>query len=112
MLEVAALPGTIMGHARLGAFGSETADGQHVIKPIGIIAGLSERLSVKLSVTDRQYCTPIQGSETKRSQVYPHAFVHEILLHLHDSVAKKEPLRFGNFKVFATALPVGHQGLE
>ena len=80
-----------------------------MVKPIGMLTnmpGLAERLSVKLSLVDRQYCTPIQGAETRRSQVYPHAFVHEILLHLRELVAEKEPLRFGNFNVFATARPV------
>ena len=100
------MPGSTMGHAHLGAFGSETSDGQPVIKPIGILTnlpGLAERLSVKLSAVDRQYC---ERTETKRSQVYPHAFVHEILLHLRDLIAEKEPLRFGTFDVYATARPI------
>ena len=108
-IKLSNLPGTTMGHAHLGAFGSETVDGQPVVKPIGMLTnmpGLAERLSVKLSSVDRQYCASIQGAETRRSQVYPHAFVREILLHLHELVAEKEPLRFGNFNVFATARPV------
>ena len=107
--ELINMPGSTMGHAHLGAFGSETLDGQPVIKPIGILTnlpGLAERLSVKLSAVDRQYCEPIQGAETKRLQVYPHAFVHEILLHLRDVIAEKEPLRFGTFNVYATARPI------
>ena len=109
LLNLANLPGTTMGHAHLGAFGMETSDGQPVVKPIGVLTnmpGLAERLSVQLSATDRQYCTPIRGTEKKRSQVYPHAFVHEILVHLRELVAEKEPLRFGKFKVFAVARPV------
>ena len=106
---VAELSGTSMASAHLGAYGAETVEGEPVVKSINLLSnlpGLCHRLSRKLSAPDLQYCTPIQGSETKRSQVYPRAFVYEILRHLHDFVAEKEPLRFGNFQVYALATPI------
>ena len=78
---------------------------------LGNIPQLDEVLGQRLSPEDRQFCTPIQGSMTKKSQEYPDALVHLILKYLKKAIHLREPSRFAHFDVFPVAQPVADLSL-
>ena len=91
-----------------GAWGAEI-DGQMIIKPMRFVGNLPELDQViekRLDQHHRQWCQPIQGQLTKKSQEYPDALVHAILRHLRSVVQRLQPSRFNLYYAYAVAQPV------
>ena len=88
-----------------GAYGGTTTDGEPVIKPFKFltnIPGAATVLNKRLSETERMYTVPVQGKDTKPSQVYPQKLV-DALLHLyHDYIRAQDVTRFPLHQALAT----------
>ena len=105
---LADLPGANMTKCHLGAYGAETLSSEPIRKPVQLLSnlpGLNDTLANKLSATDLLYCKPLQGKEVTRSQIYPDAFVRQLLLQVRGWIQQQQPLRFGTFEVLAAARP-------
>ena len=90
-----------------GAWGGEI-DGKMIKKPmrfVGNLPGLDEVLHRRLTPIQKMYCTPIEGSMTKRSEEYPDALCHAILSTLRSWIQEKEPQRFAHYDAFPVAVP-------
>ena len=90
-----------------GAWGGEV-DGMMIKKPmkfVGNLPGLDEVLHRRLTPMQKTYCTPIEGSMTKKSQEYPDALCHAILSSLKAWIHEKEPQRFAHYNAFPVAVP-------
>ena len=108
MASLLDLPGVTTTTAHFGACGAETADGQPIKKAIQIMSnfpGLSRDFGKRLSATDLLYCTPVQGNLSATTQVYPDAFVDQLLTSIKGWIAQHEPQRFGYFTVYALSRP-------
>ena len=102
------MPGVWSTVLDTGAWGAEI-DGQMIIKPmrfVGNIPGLDDVIHKRLSEHERQWCQPIQGTMTKKSQEYPDALVNAILKHLRQAIQQLEPFRFNINLVYAVAEPI------
>ena len=82
-------PGIVERILDSGAYGGTTVDGEPIIKPFKFltnIPGAATMLNKRLSEAERMYTVPVQGKNTKPSQVYPQKLV-DALLHLyHDHI--------------------------
>ena len=99
------MPGVWQVTLDTGAFGA-CIDDKPIKKPmtfIGNIPGLEKLMNQRLSQEERQLCTPIQGSMTRRSE---EALVDLILSHLREVIKRSQPHRFMTRQVFAVAQPV------
>ena len=108
IVELLNMPQTWLVTLDTGAFGA-TVEDKKVAKPmnfLGNIPFLDEVLGQRLSMEDKQFCTPIQGTMTKKSQEYPDSLVHLILKYIKKAIQLREPSRFANYKIFAVAQPV------
>ncbi|CAK9109800.1 unnamed protein product, partial [Durusdinium trenchii] len=95
--ELLALPGVWSTTLDAGAYGAEV-DGQPLCKPmrwIGNAPGMDLALHRRLDDLEKQYCIPIQGTITRKSQVYPDNLCRQILQELRAIVFQHEPTRFG-----------------
>ena len=107
MIQLLQQPGVWSTVLDTGAWGAEI-DGQMIIKPmrfVGNLPGLDEVIHKRLSEHERQWCQPIQGTMTKKSQEYPDALVDAILKHLRKAIQQMEPFRFNINLVYAVAQP-------
>lgn len=85
-----------------GAWGGEV-EGKMIKKPmrfVGNLPGLDEVLHRRLTPMQQMYCTPIEGSMTKKSEEYPDALCHAILSTLKAWIREKEPQRFAHYEAF------------
>ncbi|CAK9077032.1 unnamed protein product [Durusdinium trenchii] len=95
--ELLALPGVWSTTLDAGAYGAEV-DGQPICKPmrwVGNAPGMDLALHRRLDHLEKQYCTPVQGTLTRRSQEYPDNLCRQILQELRAIAFQKEPTRFG-----------------
>ena len=51
------------------------------------------------------YCARVEGSETKRSQVYPDALAEEMICQIKAWICQQQPSRFGVFQTYVAARP-------
>ena len=96
VIRLASLPGVYTFVLDSGAFGGEV-NGQPIAKPFKIMTdfpGLRDVLERRLSPDERQWCTPIEGSLTSKSQEYPEQMCRTILQHLREYVKKNQPFLF------------------
>ena len=115
IVEVTSTPGVGVTTCHAGAFGAESRDGQPVQKTLrfaGNDPDIINDLTRKLSQTDLLYCKPIQGSDTKASQVYPDAMAWQIVQSLREWIRRRDPQRFGFFEAFVSARPVVENSVE
>ena len=90
-----------------GAWGGEV-EGKMIEKPmkfVGNLPGLDEVLHRRLTPMQQMYCTPIEGSMTKKPEEYPDALCHAILSTLKAWIREKEPQRFAHYEAFPVAVP-------
>ena len=108
IVELLNMPQTWLVSLDTGAFGAAVED-KPILKPmnfLGNIPFLDEVLGQRLSWEDRQLCTPIQGTMTKKSQEYPDSLVDLILKYVKKAIQHREPSRFAQFNVLAVAQPI------
>ena len=88
-----------------GAYGGTTVDGEPIVKPFKFltnIPGAAARLDKRLSETQRMYTVPVQGKNTKPSQVYPQKLVEALLYLYHDYIRNKGVTRLPLHQALAT----------
>ena len=88
IVELLNMPQTWLVTLDTGAFGA-TVEDKKIAKPmnfLGNIPFLDEVLGQRLSMEDKQFCTPIQGTMTKKSQEYPDSLVHLILKYIKKAI--------------------------
>ena len=96
MKKLAQKPGVFSFVMDAGCFGAQV-NGERIAKPFRILTnftGLDEVLQQRLTVEEKQSCTPIQGARTKKSQEYPEMMRRSILLHLREFANRLQPTRF------------------
>ena len=96
MKKLAQKPGVFSFVMDAGCFGAQI-NGERIAKPFRILTnftGLDEVLQHRLTVEEKQSCTPIQGALTKKSQEYPEMMCRSILLHLREFANRLQPTRF------------------
>ena len=108
MASLLSLPGVTTTTAHMGAFGAENQHSEPVRKAIQVASNypaLDNDLGRRLSATDLLYCTPLQGRDALRAQIFPDAFVDQLLASIKRWISQREPQRFGYYMVLALARP-------